>query len=232
LKIGQKIKKNEDWKCQPNIKPVTDEIYKQSVYLGSFNAGCAAVYGTATTILKIHYGWTKMYWDVNDYGILWYLLSWPVFFAWVEIFAYAFHRFFHLKFVYKYFHKLHHRFQPPTAHSAVAFHPFEFACYVFGGQAIFFVLPIHPTVMIAVGLYTAYYLIEDHTGIQKTAPWPWQPTTFFHDDHHRYFHLNFGQHTLFYDYLFGTLRDGRMKYTELVFGGKGKSEKVNKLIIN
>ena len=43
----------------------------------------------------------------------------------------------------------------------------------------------------------------------------------FHDDHHKYFHLNFGQHTLFFDYIFGTLRDGRKKYGEEVFGGQG-----------
>ncbi len=41
---------------------------------------------------------------------------------------------FHLKFLYPHFHKLHHRFQPPTAFSATAFHPVEFAIYTLGGQ--------------------------------------------------------------------------------------------------
>ena len=57
-----------------------------------------------------------------------YVASWLVFLCWVELFAYCFHYFFHLKFIYRHFHKLHHKFQPPTAYSAVAFHPIEFAC--------------------------------------------------------------------------------------------------------
>ena len=35
--------------------------------------------------------------------------------------------------------------------------------------------------------------IEDHTGIKQTAPWPWPPSSCFHDDHHKHFHLNYGQ---------------------------------------
>ncbi|KAL1500707.1 hypothetical protein AB1Y20_013354 [Prymnesium parvum] len=211
----------EAWKLQPH-RHASAESRRLSMRLGTFNAGCAAVYGTATTLLHLHGGYgTRLYFAIADYGMLWYLASWPIFFAWVELFAYTFHAFFHLKFIYKHFHKLHHYFQPPTAFSAVAFHPFEFACYVLGGQLIFFVLPVHPTVMLSVGLYTAYHLVEDHTGIKATPSWPWQPTSAFHDDHHRYFHCNFGQHVLWYDWLFGTLRNVGRSYGEEVFGGKG-----------
>ena len=34
----------------------------------------------------------------------------------------------------------------------------------------------------------------------------WQGTTTFHDDHHKHFHCNFGQHVLWFDHLFGTMR--------------------------
>ena len=43
------------------------------------------------------FGSTKMYFAVNEYGVLWYVVSWAVMFVWVEFFAYAFHRFFHLR---------------------------------------------------------------------------------------------------------------------------------------
>ena len=75
--------------------------------------------------------------------------------------------------------------------------------------------------MLTVGGYTAYYLIEDHTGIKVTSCFPWQPSSMYHDDHHRYFHCNFGQHVLWFDWMFGTLRTVKRKYGEHRFGGKG-----------
>ena len=210
----------KEWKCQPK-NTSSEENKRFARYLGTFNAGFAAILGMATSLMHLHGQHTLLYFDVSEHGILWYLASFVVFFAWIECFAYMFHRFFHLKFIYKHFHKMHHRFQPPTSFSAVAFHPFEFACYVLGGQAIFFVIPIHPSVMLAVGGYTAFYLIEDHSGIRQTSPFPWQPTTMYHDDHHRYFHVNFGQHVLWFDWVFGTLRKVNRTYGEGCFGGKG-----------
>jgi len=208
------------WKCQPD-RFLCEEKKAYARRLGTFNAGMAAVLGMATSLLHLQGGHTKMYFDIDEFGIAWYVVSFVVFFTWVEAFAYAFHRLFHLKFIYKHLHKLHHTFQPPTSFSAVAFHPVEFGFYVLGGQMIFFVLPIHPSVMLVVGGYTAYYLIEDHSGIKATAPWPWQPTSLYHDDHHRYFHVNFGQHVLWFDWIFGTLRTVRRTYGEECFGGKG-----------
>ena len=63
--------------------------------------------------------------------------------------------------------------------------------------------------------------IEDHAGVLATPVLPWQPTACFHDDHHRYFHCNFGQHVLWFDRLFGTLRRTSQRYGEGVFGGRG-----------
>ena len=46
----------------------------------------------------------------------------------------------------------------------------------------------------AVMIYTYYHGIIDHSGITfKKAFWqPWQPDCIFHDNHHQYFHVNFG----------------------------------------
>ena len=54
------------------------------------------------------------------------------------------------------------------------------------GQLYFFVVPCHVTVPVVVGLYTMYHLIDDHSGVKLASPWPWQPTTLYHDDHHLY----------------------------------------------
>lgn len=212
-----------DWKIQKADTPL--ELRSLARKLGTLNAGCAAVYGTASTLAALHGGFgLRLYFSIAEYGVLWYLLTWPLFFTWVECYAYFVHRLFHTKPLYKRFHKLHHKFNPPTAFTAVAFHPVEFAVFVFGGQLVFFVMPVHPSVMLTVGLYTARHLIEDHTGIRNTPTWPWQCTTTFHDDHHQHFHCNFGQHVLWFDHLFGTMRSVKRTYAEEDYGGKGKAK--------
>ena len=44
--------------------------------------------------------------------------------------------------------------------------------------------------------------------------WPWQTTTFFHDDHHLYFHCNYGQHVWWWDSILNTTHKTKKKYTE------------------
>lgn len=50
-------------------------------------------------------------------------------------------------------------------------------------------------------LYTYYHGIIDHSGINfKRFFWqPWQPDCIFHDNHHQYFHVNFGFNIEYWD---------------------------------
>ena len=50
-------------------------------------------------------------------------------------------------------------------------------------------------------LYTYYHGIIDHSGIAFQRKWwqPWQPDAMFHDNHHQYFHVNFGFNIEFWD---------------------------------
>eukprot|EP00301_Raphidiophrys_heterophryoidea_P006836 c12721_g1_i2.p1 GENE.c12721_g1_i2~~c12721_g1_i2.p1 ORF type:complete len:287 (-),score=57.44 c12721_g1_i2:712-1482(-) len=85
-KLHINISNQDTWKCQPNKWPDSN-THRQSVILGTMNAGCAAVYGTATTILHLKGGYTKLYFDVAKHGLVWYLLSWPIFLLWIELFG-------------------------------------------------------------------------------------------------------------------------------------------------
>ncbi len=77
-----------EWKCQPN-KVASPESVRLSRYLGTFNAGLAAVLGMATSLLHLHGKHTYLYFDVSEYGMAWFLLSFIVFFVWIEAFAYV-----------------------------------------------------------------------------------------------------------------------------------------------
>lgn len=96
----------------------------------------------------------------------------------------------------------------------------------------------------AVGLYTYYHAILDHSGITFKAQWwqPWQPDAIFHDNHHQYTHVNFGFNIELWDrvitaysqfrieislyntidlQLHGTYRRKDRVYGEDIFYGKG-----------
>jgi len=193
--------------------------HREEVLLSCLNAGIGAFLASALVLVRLVYGYTRIYFDVDEYGLPWFAASFVVLFFYVELWAYAFHRCLHHEWLYRRFHKIHHRYQPPTAFAAIAIHPVEFVGFIIGGQAVFWFVPIHPIVAFVVGSYTMYHLIEDHSGVKRTPIWPWQPTSKYHDNHHQYFHCNFGQHILLFDQLFGTLRNESKQYGEGVFGG-------------
>lgn len=46
-------------------------------------------------------------------------------------------------------------------------------------------LVLFPVPFLFVLLYSYYYGLCDHSGIKMGAIWPWQPHSYFHDNHHK-----------------------------------------------
>lgn len=99
-------------------------------------------------------------------------------------------------------------------------HPFEFLFFQLGGLTCMCVFPVHVMAFLCVVTYVAYHGQLDHSGIDFQGDFPWQPGTKYHDDHHKYFHLNFGQNIILWDWLFGTLRQQGRQYGESVYVGE------------
>jgi sterol desaturase/sphingolipid hydroxylase (fatty acid hydroxylase superfamily) len=38
-----------------------------------------------------------------------------------------------------------------------------------------------------------YFNVVDHSGVYCESWLPWAPSSLYHDDHHRFFHVNYGQ---------------------------------------
>ena len=132
-------------------------------------------------------------------------------FLYIDLWAYVAHRLMHTRSLYKRFHKWHHRYQPPTAFSSFAMHPLEFLLFQSGGLSVLFFFEIHIVAYMINVLYVVFHGQVDHSGVDFEGDLPWQPSVAFHDDHHKHFHLNFGQNLKLWDQLFGTLRkDGRV----------------------
>ena len=94
-------------------------------------------------------------------------------------------------------------------------------------RVVFFVLlpaiviPVHWAVYILVVGYTYLIGMIDHCGIDVRWPLPLHSGNRFHDDHHVYFHCNYGHHTQLFDKLHKTVRRGDRRYGADVFGGRG-----------
>jgi len=220
--VGQKDKPHL-WKCQPNNwLPRKDEIHEMVVGWFSLTLGSVLSAGLATWILNG--GYTSLYFEFGKHGLLWSLLEFPLVFIPTDYITYWLHRIYHMPFMYKHFHKLHHTYKQPTAFSVTAIHPVEFlniqAVYI----APMFLMDIHAGVYIFYIMYIYYHGIVDHSGINFKALWfqPWQPDCIFHDNHHQYFHVNFGFNVELWDRLHGTLRQKDKIYREDIFWGKGK----------
>lgn len=220
--VGKKDKP-EEWKCQPNHwLSSKDEIHEIAVGLFSLTIGSALSALLATWVMNG--GYTSLYYEWGQYGVIWGVLELPVVYCITDYMTYLLHRLYHLPFMYKHFHKLHHTYKQPTAFSVTAIHPFEFL----NVQAVYimpmFLIPMHAALYCSYLIYIYYHGIIDHSGINFKKKWfqPWQPDCIFHDNHHQYFHVNFGFNMEIWDTLHGTYRQKDKIYREDIFYGKGK----------
>lgn len=213
-----------EWKCQPT-RWLTAENERHEILLGSTNMLLGgAISGVFATYI-LNGGPSMMYFNAGEHGYLYLVLSTILVFLFQDGAAYYVHRLSHIPMLYKRIHKHHHRYHSPTAFSASAMHPFEFVAY----QCIFaspmFFVPIYSGAFVMLLFYGYYYGMVDHSGIMMEAVWPWQPESLFHDDHHKYFHTNFGFNTKLWDWLHDTLRQETRVYGENIFYGKGQQSK-------
>jgi lathosterol oxidase len=208
------------WKCQPD-RFLSREMNLHAMKLGVANMAMGSTLSGALAYYIFNGGKSRLYFDLRTHGILFTIGSIVLVFLLTDLAAYWAHRTYHTERLFKRIHKWHHRYGAPTPFTVTAMHPVEFLTY----QAIFlipaFVIPMHAFAYYGLLIYIFYYNVCDHSGIKHRAIVPWQPPSQFHDDHHRYFHCNFGQSSQLWDRAYGTLRRLGRKYGESVYGGRG-----------
>jgi len=211
----------EAWKCQPD-RFLSADMQRTAVLAGTGNLTLTSVV-TGILIYGIVSGWwkTAIYTDVADYGWTYTVLMTPVLFVMMDCINYWMHRLLHVKFLYRRFHRFHHRFVATSPYVATAMHPVEILAQQFASFVPIFLIPFHAASAVAVLVYILFFNIVGHSGVRLVSVLPWQPPSKYHDDHHALFHVNFGQHLMIWDRLFGTLRQQNRSYGEGVFGGRG-----------
>jgi lathosterol oxidase len=211
------------WKLQPD-RWLSPEMNRHAMRLGAANMTLGSVLSGGFAYYAFNGGKSALYTSFETHGILFTIATIAVVFVVTDLGAYWAHRLYHHPRIFQKIHKWHHRYGAPTPFTVTAMHPIEFVTY----QAIFLlpalIVPMHVFAYYGLLVYVFYYNTCDHSGIKHRAWIPWQPPSQFHDDHHRYFHVNFGQSSILWDRLYGTLRRVGRRYGENVYGGRGAAE--------
>lgn len=216
-------KNAKDWKCQPDHW-LTPELELHEIIVGAFSLTIGSVLSSLLACWVLNDGWCTIYFDYKEYGYLWLILQIPITFVWQDYVTYWTHRILHWPWLYKKFHKLHHTYKQPTAFSVTAIHPVEFVFIQCIYISPMFMFPVYFVPYCLMLMYIYYHGIIDHSGITFKRQWwqPWQPDCIFHDNHHQYFHVNFGFNIEYWDKLHGTFRQKDRIYREDIFYGFGK----------
>lgn len=176
----------------------------------------AFMYGAPTGLIIWgwrHHGWTQIYSDFGDYP-LWYLpLSVFLYLFVQDSWFYWSHRAMHWPKLFRIAHKVHHDSRPPTAWTAMSFHPIESLTGAIVLPILVFVLPIH-IAMIGVVLTVATVMgVTNHMGWEIFPRWlvhsplgNWLITASHHERHHEEYRCNYGLYFRFWDRVCGTDR--------------------------
>ena len=209
----------ECWKCQPR-RWAAPALRRRELLLGTSNLTIASLasgvlaHDIATT------NHTAVYFG-GAHGVAFSIAVTVFYFLATDCGLYWAHRIFHHPVLFRSIHKTHHRNNTPSAFTSAAVHPVEFFIYQGIMMAPVFVLPLPVVGLIVVLVYQHWVALVDHSGVRLRSHLPWQPPPQFHDDHHAYFHVNYGQNLGLWDRIFGTWRRVGRRYGVEVFGGRG-----------
>ncbi len=189
----------------PGRKDIIREIRWASLTILVFSAGGVFL---REWILE---GRLRVYLDWEEYP-LWYVpVSFILFWVAHDIYLYWIHRFMHLRRVFPFTHRVHHKSFFPTPFAVFAFQPTEAILQFIIFPALLLVIPMHLWVLIIYLIYNLIANIGGHVGFEiLPASFFRNPLTRYsasptsHQIHHIRFLKNFGGYTNVWDRLMGT----------------------------
>ena len=210
----------KEWKLQPN-RWLSRKMVRHAFVLGTLNQLLAALLGATFACYILRGGWSQLYFEPGKYGLIYLPVSFVLGFLLIDAGLYYSHRLLHQRLLFRHIHRWHHRYVAPVVFTYTAVHPVELIILELTVFLTAFILPMHVGVYLALLAYTSLVGILDHVGARIELRLPLHGTTRFHDDHHIYFHCNYGAHTKLFDILHGTVRRTDREYGEEIYGGHG-----------
>ncbi|MDQ3037794.1 MAG: sterol desaturase family protein [Myxococcota bacterium] len=208
------------WKLQPK-RFLPPRMVRHAFLLGGFNIVVGSLIGGTFAWHVTRGGGSSLYFDPLEHGVPWLFASALATYFVIDAGLYYSHRFLHREWMFKRIHRWHHRYTAPVVFTTTAVHPLEFL--LFTGVVLLpaVLVPVHWAVYVIVVAYTYLIGMIDHCGIAVRWPLPLHAGNRFHDDHHVFFHCNYGHHTQIFDLLHDTARREGRRYGADVFGDRG-----------
>lgn len=169
-----------------------------------------SVSGNVVLMMPVHLliagGYSKIYWDIDDYGWPWLLGQTVLILIVTETLIYWIHRALHSDLLYERLHAPHHSFRVTTPWAGVAFNPLDSFAQALPHHLCVLLFPVHIGVYVAFVSFVTLWAVMIHDRL-SFMPWRGVNYTGHHTLHHWYYDCNYGQFFTFWDRLGGTYRD-------------------------
>ncbi|QJD79759.1 sterol desaturase family protein [Spirosoma rhododendri] len=157
-------------------------------------------------LIAFQAGYTRIYTDLHEYGLVWYGLSIGLVLLLQETYYYWLHRWMHKPGVYRWVHKTHHDSLTTSPWTAFSFHPIESTLQAILLPVLTFILPLHSTAIVLILMIMTVSGAINHlnTEIYPHAfnrHWlgKWLIGATHHSLHHSQFRYNYGLFFTFWD---------------------------------
>jgi Delta7-sterol 5-desaturase len=167
--------------------------------------------GSALVLSAYDLGKTRLYSDIEDYGLLYLGASYVGVLILQDTYFYFTHRLFHHPRLFRQLHEGHHRSRDTTPWTSFAFDPLEAIIQSLFLIGIVFAIPIHFITMIAILITMTVWAVVNHLRLElfpASFPHHWFGKWFIGPAHHSIHHRNYSKHYGLYftiwDKLLGT----------------------------
>jgi len=151
-------------------------------------------------------GYSRLYENVSDYGLVYWFFSIGLFLFFTDMCIYWIHRWLHIPWIYKRFHKPHHKWIVPTPFASHAFHPLDGYSQSVPYHLFIYLFPLHKYLYLGLFVAINIWTIMIHDGAYMIRSRVINDAA-HHSVHHLYFNYNYGQYFTVWDRLGGSHRE-------------------------